>query len=106
MAFILFEETTYFHLCALCACGRDGSRAYFAHTILTRTTRVFLIFVTSAQLINREILSSSIDDSLLAWMGHGWDGTRIRTLVNLLYLGMRDNDWNYVNFETLETHCN
>ena len=57
MAFILFEETTYFHLCALCACGRDGLRAYFAHTILTRTTRVFLIFVTSAQLINREFLT-------------------------------------------------
>ena len=57
MAFILFEETTYFHLCALCACGRDGLRAYFAHTILTRTTRVFLIFVTSAQLINREFLA-------------------------------------------------
>ena len=56
-AFILFEETTYFHLCALCACGRDGSRAYFAHNILTRTTRVFLIFVTSAQLINREFLA-------------------------------------------------
>ena len=30
----------------------------------------------------------------------------IRTLVNLLYLGIRDNHWNYVNFETLETHCN
>ena len=52
-----------------------------------------------------KILSSSIDDSLLAWMGL-LDGTRFRTLVNLLYLGIRDNHWNYVNFETLETHCN
>ena len=49
-----------------------------------------------------KVLSSSIDDSLLAWIGL-LDGTRIRTLVNLLYLGMRDNHWNYVNFETLET---
>ena len=52
-----------------------------------------------------KILSSSIDDSLLAWIGL-LDGTRIRTLANLLYLGIRDNHWNYVNFETLETHCN
>ena len=52
-----------------------------------------------------KILSSSIDDSLSAWIGL-LDGTRIRTLVNLLYLGIRDNHWNYVNFETLETHCN
>ena len=43
--------------------------------------------------------------SLSAWIGL-LDGTRIRTLVNLLYLGIRDNHWNYVNFETLETHCN
>ena len=32
-----------------------------------------------------KILSSSIVDSLLAWIGF-LDGTRIRTLVNLLYL--------------------
>ena len=50
-------------------------------------------------------LSSSIDDSLLAWIGL-LDGTRIRILVNLLYLGIRDNHWNYVNFEPWETHCN
>ena len=52
-----------------------------------------------------KILSSSIDDSLSAWIGL-LDAKRIRTLVNLLYLGIRDNHWNYVNFETLETHCN
>ena len=52
-----------------------------------------------------KISSSSIDDSLSAWIGL-LDGTRIRTLVNLLYLGIRDNHRNYVNFETLETHCN
>ena len=52
-----------------------------------------------------KISSSWIDDSLSAWIGL-LDGTRIRTLVNLLYLGIRDNHWNYVNFETLETHCN
>ena len=34
-----------------------------------------------------KILSSSIDDSLLAWT-ELLDGTRIRTLVNLLYLGI------------------
>ena len=50
-----------------------------------------------------KILASSIDDSLSAWIGL-LDGTQIRILVNLLYLGMRDNHWNYVNFETLETH--
>ena len=50
-----------------------------------------------------KILASSIDDSLSAWI-ELLDGTRIRTLVNLLYLGIRDNHWNYVNFETLETH--
>ena len=32
MAFVLVEETTCFHVCVLCACERDGSRAYFAHT--------------------------------------------------------------------------
>ena len=32
MAFVLFEEITYFQIWALCACERDGSRAYFAHT--------------------------------------------------------------------------
>ena len=39
------------------------------------------------------ISSSSIDDSLSAWIGL-LDGTRIRTLVNLLYLGISDNHWN------------
>ena len=48
-----------------------------------------------------KILSSLIDDSLSAWIGL-LDGTRIRTLVNLLYLGIGDNHWNYVNFDTLE----
>ena len=52
-----------------------------------------------------KILSSSIDDSLSAWIGL-LDGIRIWTLVNLLYLRIGDNHWNYVNFETLETHCN
>ena len=50
-------------------------------------------------------IASSIDDSLSTWIGL-LDRTRNRTLVNLLYLGMRDNHWNYVDFETLETHCN
>ena len=50
-----------------------------------------------------KILSSSIDNSLAAWIGL-LDGTRIRTLVNFLYLGIRDNHWNYGNFEILETH--
>ena len=50
-------------------------------------------------------IASSIDDSLSTWIGL-LDRTRNRTLVNLLYLGIRDNHWNYVNFETLETHCN
>ena len=52
-----------------------------------------------------KILSSSIDDSLSTWIGL-LNGTRIRTLVNLLYLGIMDNRWNFFNFETLETHCN
>ena len=52
-----------------------------------------------------KILSSSMDDSLSAWIGL-LDGTRIRNLVNLLYLGISDNLLNYVNFENLETHCN
>ena len=34
MAFVLFEEITCFQLCALCACEREGSRAYFANTTL------------------------------------------------------------------------
>ena len=50
-----------------------------------------------------KILSSSIVDSLSTWI-ELLDGTLIRTLGNLLYLGIRDNRWNYVNFETLETH--
>ena len=50
-------------------------------------------------------LSLSINNLLSTWVGL-LDGTRIRTLVNLLYLGNMDNHWNYVNFETLETHCN
>ena len=53
-----------------------------------------------------KISSSSMDDSLSAWIGL-LDRTRIRTLVNLLYLGIRDNHWNYVNFKILETiNCN
>ena len=32
MAFVLFEEITCFQVCALCACEREGSRAYFANT--------------------------------------------------------------------------
>ena len=36
--FVLFKETTCFQqLCALCACGRDGSRAYLAHTTPNHT---------------------------------------------------------------------
>ena len=50
-------------------------------------------------------LSSSIDDSLSIWI-RLLEGTRIQTLVNLLYLGIMDNRWNFFNFETLETHCN
>ena len=38
MAFVLFEEITCFQLCALCACERDGSRAYFAHTTSNHAT--------------------------------------------------------------------
>ena len=46
MAFALFEETMVSVAMCMCACGRDGSRAYFAHTTSDHT-RVFLIFVTS-----------------------------------------------------------
>ena len=55
----------------------------------------------------KKIFSSSIEDSLSTWIGL-LDGTQIRTvIVNLLYIGIiMDNHWNYVNFETLETHCN
>ena len=52
-----------------------------------------------------KILSLLINNSLLTWVGL-LDGTRILTLVNLLYLRIMDNHWNYVNFEALETHCN
>ena len=37
MAFVLFEEITCFQLCLLCACERDGSRAYFAHKTSNHT---------------------------------------------------------------------
>ena len=57
MAFVLFEEIFIF----------SSIYVHYAHAgvmaharillMLTRTTRVFLIFVTSAQLINREFLA-------------------------------------------------
>ena len=59
MAFVLFEEIFIF----------SSIYVHYAHAgvmaharillMLTRTTRVFLIFVTSAQLINREFLAFS-----------------------------------------------
>lgn len=41
---------------AWCACGRDGSRAYFVYTTLSHAS-AFRIFMTLAQLINREYLA-------------------------------------------------
>ena len=55
MAFVLVEETTCFHVCVLWHASVMARARILL--ILTRTMRVFLIFVTSAQLINREFLA-------------------------------------------------
>ena len=56
MAFVLFEEIFIFS--SMCRYAHAGVMAHARILLmLTRTTRVFLIFVTSAQLINREFLA-------------------------------------------------
>ena len=56
MAFVLFKESTCFQSYVRYAHASVMARARIL-LIRPRTTRVFRIFVTSAQLINREFLA-------------------------------------------------
>ena len=60
-------------------------------------------FLVTALLVSRycvNLFSNTRSTTRFRQGGHG-SGP-----VNLLYLGIMDNRWNFFNFETLETHCN
>ena len=102
---LISARFSYSEFASLCRAQLDFSFFLFLSKTPWRwevKSRKFQLVPLTTGVEIAKILSSSIDDSLSVWIGL-LDGTRIRTLVNLLYLGIRDNHWNYVNFETLET---